>query len=160
VTEKSPSYKVDELPPLEKANIDPLPWEHGAGSALVLAEMGMTGDEKVMLVSVKVVEMTMESKAGDYQAVRGYLRVAPENLWAHIPVYSPGQLVNDGDGNVGMLREVYRVLAKALDAEVYHVASERADQAVAAKDVEVAVRSQRFDAGKGVVAAKQTGETL
>jgi len=162
VTEKSPNYEVDELPPLEKENIDPLPWEHGPGTKLVLEAMGLTGDEQAMLVSCRVVEFTVEAKVndGNYGSSRGYVRLEPEDLRIHVPVYNPRQLVDDA-GNVDVFGQVYRYISRELDLAVFDTASRRVDQAVAAKDAEAAVQSQRFDAGKGVIIAqKKTGVTL
>ena len=152
--------KLEPAPIPETTKVGPLPWKHGEGAALVLGAMNLTGDEQVTLVSCKVIEMTFESKAGDYQAVRGFWRVAPDNLWAHVPVHDPGKLVDEAMGNVGLLTKVHHVIASALDAEVYAVASERADRQVAAKDIEAAMKVRRYDAGREVVKTQKTGETL
>jgi hypothetical protein len=149
---------VEDIP-----KVEPPPWEHGIGAQLVLDAMDIEEDENILLVSCKVVEMTFESKAGDYQAVRGFWRVAPDNLWAHVPVHDPGKLVDEATGNVDLLARVHHVIASALDAEVYDVASQRANVQATAADTKAATKTRRFDAGgtrKGVVAAEKTGESL
>ena len=160
VTKLLAEDKPEPAPMPETTKVGPPPWEHGIGAKLVLDAMNIEEDDNILLVSCKVVEMTFESKAGDYQAVRGFWRVAPDNLWAHVPVHDPGKLVDEATGNVDLLAKVHHVIASALDAEVYTVASERTDRQIAAKDVEAATKAQRYDAGREVVKAQKTGETL
>jgi len=163
VTEKSPSYEVDELPPLEKENTDLLPWETGPAARLIMDEMGISDKGGgVWMFEAKCVGFTMESKArpGEYEMVRGYQQFETD-FHLKLPVYNAHQLVDDTTGNLELLSQAYRTIARKLDLDVFDMASKRLDQAVAAKDAEAAVKSQRFDAGKGVVAAKKkTGVTL
>lgn len=157
MTEKSPSYEVDELPPLEKTNINPLPWEHGPGTKLILEAMGLTGDEKTMLVNCRVVEFTVEAKVndGNFGSARGYVRLEPEDLRIHVPIHDPGKLVDDA-GNVDVFGQVYRYISRELDLAVFDAASRRVDQAVMERELKPA---RVMSGGKGVKLETKTQGT-
>lgn len=117
----------------------------GPGRALVLEALGL--DElrnEVRLITLKVVRFTCESKAGDYQAVRGYAEFEPQDLHIHVPIYDPGQLVKDS-GDVDIFAAVFKYVARTLDMEVYAVASERQDVAAAAANAKERTAPKRFD---------------
>lgn len=145
----------------ETTMTEPLPWEHGVGAQLVLDAMNIESDDDNLVVSCKVERFTVETKAsdGNYGSARGYAELVPQNLWLHLNVRKPASLV-DENGNVGLLEAVYRQVALALDRSVFKVASGRVDVQVAKKDAEAATKARRYDAGKGVVAAQKTGESL
>jgi len=134
--------------------------EDGEGRKIILSELHLADKQnEVVLVSVKVESFTVESKAGDYQAVRGYAQFAPENLWIHVPIYDPASLVGP-EGDVDIFATVFRYVARALDAEVYGVASRRADVAAAKVDIEAKIAPRRFEAGKEVPGKKTESESL
>jgi hypothetical protein len=151
LSEKTEVYEAEEeLPPLFR--------ERGEWAALVLDKMGLSGKgNEVLMVSCKVVEFTVEAKVNDgaYGSARGYVRLEPENLRIYIPVYNPGQLVDDA-GNERLFGQVYRQIARELDQAVYKQASERTDQRTAIQD--------RKDERKGGVhigqSAPKQGEVL
>jgi hypothetical protein len=100
-----------------------------------------------MLISCKVTRMTAESKAkaGEYQNdVRGYVEVEPENLWVHVPVMNPAQLVDEG-GDASVALYVWRQVARALDMSVVQLAMERADRAMVKVDMERAIAERRAE---------------
>lgn len=142
-----------------------MPWEDEAperaeGAAMVLGEMGLSGDESFLLVSCRVVEFTVESKVndGNYGSARGYVRLEPENLRLHVPVYNLGECVDD-TGNVGLLGAVYRYVARELDRMTFQVATERVDRVVVEREQERAVKEARFDAGTVRKEVQRTTET-
>ena len=119
MTEKSPSYEVDETPP----------WEDSPGRALVLGEMGLTGDtNEVMMVSCKVQEFAVIAKVqpAQYEQAQGQISLVPKDLWLHVPISNPGQKVSN-TGNVEILGHVIRYIARELDAAVFDTASRRLD---------------------------------
>ena len=120
MTEKSPSYEVDTEAP---------PWEDGEGRALVLGEMNLTGEQgEVMMVSCKVEKFAATSKVqpAQYEQAQGEVSLVPSDLWLHVPVSNPGQLVTNA-GNVEVLGKVFRYIARELDAAVFDTASRRLD---------------------------------
>lgn len=142
MSEKTVSYEVEELPPLD-------PFEKGERAALVLAEMGLTGKEnEVLIVTLDVETLTFESKVKpqDYEQARGYQEHRP-TFKVYIPVYNPAQFVDDATGNVRLLSHIHGILARELDGLTFTVASERVDRAVVVREQERAVKEARFDAG-------------
>lgn len=139
MTEKSPSYEVDVMPWEEKSD----------RAALVLGEMDITDKTEFYLVSCKVERFTVEAKVNDgsYGAARGFAELVPKDLWLHVPVYKPGQLVDDG-GNVGIFGAVFQYISRELDLQVFGAASRRADLKTAIEDREAEVKTRRFDVGK------------
>ena len=120
MTEKSPSYEVDTETP---------PWENGEGRALVLGEMGISDKPgEVLMVSCKVEEFAVISKVqpAQYEQAQGQVSLVPKDLWLHIPITNPGQLVTNA-GNVEILGKVFRYIARELDAAVFDTASRRLD---------------------------------
>ena len=120
MTEKSESYEVDTDTP---------PWEDSPGRALVLGEMNLTGEQnEVMMVSCKVEEFAVISKVqpAQYEQAQGQISLVPKDLWLHVPISNPGQLVTNA-GNVEILGKVFRYIARELDAAVFDTASRRLD---------------------------------
>lgn len=104
--------------PAEPESFEP----ESEGRRLVLDELRIQGGQMYM-ISARVVEMTVESKAGQFQSVRGYVRIAPDNLWIHMPV-EPDRLV-DESGNIAMLTALLHYVGRALDVEVLTLAFDR-----------------------------------
>ena len=122
MTEKSPSYEVDAEAP---------PWEDSPGRALVLGEIhgGLTGAEnEVIMISCKVESFTIAAKVqpAQYEQAQGEVSLVPHDLWVHVPIFNPGQLVTNA-GNVEILGKVFRYIARELDAAVFDTASRRLD---------------------------------
>ena len=120
MTEKSPSYEVDTETP---------PWENGEGRKLVLGEMGISDKPgEVLMVSCKVEEFAVISKVqpAQYEQAQGQVSLVPKDLWLHIPITNPGQLVTNA-GNVEMLGKVFRYIARELDTAVFDTANRRLD---------------------------------
>lgn len=114
------------------------PFEKGESTRamLVLDEMGLSGKQnEVLLMSCKVVRFTVESKVkpADYEQARGYVELEPKDLWIHVPVYNPAQLV-DNAGSVRLFGEVFRYIARELDLSVFDTASRRLDLRTAIQD--------------------------
>ena len=118
MTEKSESYD---------------PFEKGPISELIIEDMGLTDDP--LMFRARCVGFTVESKAqaGSYQNVRGYWQFESE-FELQIPINKPAQLVNDAAGNLDILAQAYRQIARALDLTVFQVAGERVDLQTVAND--------------------------
>ena len=151
MTEKSESYEVEQ----------PDPFEKGERAKMVLGEMGLTGkDNEVLMVSCKVEQLTFESKIQpvQYEQARGYQLIAPQ-FTLHIPIYNPGQMIDDATGNLGILTHIHRMIARALDQDVvFRTASERLDLRTTIKDAAEVKATSRFDTVRKEVPDK--GEVL
>jgi len=102
---------------------------------------------------------TVESKAGPYQATRGY-QPFDANFHLYLPIHNPHKLVNDAVGNLDILAQAYRTIARALDLTVFQVASERVDLQTLEADKQQEIRVRRIDAGREVRKPEPAGEVL
>ena len=146
MSEKSESYEVEQ----------PEPFERDERAQLVLDELQLTGTgNEVMMMRCKVVGFTAEAKVqpAQYEQVRGYVQLEPKDLWIHVPIYNPGQKVNNS-GDVKIFGAVYRYIARELDMAVFNVASERVDLRTVQADAKEAKETSRFDTGRKVVPTK------
>ena len=129
MTEKSESYVPDSV-------IDEMPFEDTPGRQVVLGAMGIEGEQnEVALVSVRVEAFTVEAKIQprQYEQSRVYGSFVPDNLYIHIPITNPGQLV-DNAGNVGLFGKVLRYVAREVERAGYKIASERVDRRTVEQD--------------------------
>ena len=118
------------------AVIDEKPFEDTLARHVVLGAMGIEGEQnEVALISVRVEAFTVEAKIQprQYEQSRVYASFVPENLYIHVPVTNPGQLV-DNAGNVGILGKVMRYLASEVERTGFRIASERVDRRTVEQD--------------------------
>ena len=135
-------------------------FDEDAGPRQVILDDLKIGQVKneCLTVTCRVSSFTFEAKAGEYQTNRGYVQVEPEGLYIHTILHDPDQSVDD-DGDVGIFAAVFRQVARAVDAEVFDVASRRQDLRTAQADLDSKTAPKRFDAGKEVT-RKKDGESL
>ena len=135
--------------------------EEERGRQLVLEALGIDHDPQnaILMVTCRVAGFTFEAKGGDYQMVRGYFSFEPENLKVHVPIYHPGQLVDEA-GDVRILGEVFRYIANQLDMEVVGIYNRRLDRETLEQDQKQPPKAGRVTAyGKGVKMDSTPGET-
>jgi len=102
-------------------------FENEEGRKLILGQWNLIDGQETMMVSCEVAAFTIEAKAGEYQAIRGYAQVEPENLWIHVLVHNPAQLI-DESGDVQLFGSVFRYIARELDMAVMDTARNRLDR--------------------------------
>jgi len=128
-------------------------FENDPGRKIILDKWNLTDQgNEILMVTCRVAGFTIEAKAGDYQSTRGYVQLEPEDLKIHVPVYNPGQKI-DQAGDVEIFGSVFRYIATELDMAVVDIANRRLDRAIAVQDVKGATaitRARRVDAGKEV----------
>ncbi len=103
-----------------------LMFENESGRKLVLESLGITERDKALLVTGLVTQITVESKAGDYQSVRAYLSIFPDNLQVSILIVNPAQMVSED--NLSILGQVVKRIGRALDMAVVELADTRTPQ--------------------------------
>jgi hypothetical protein len=113
---------------------------------LILEKDHITEGQKVKLVTLRVVRFTAESKVkpADYEGERGYAEVEPEDLYIHVPIYDPANLIGP-EGDVGLFGRAFHAVATELDMRVVDVANRRADRQIIAADTSARTRPRRFE---------------
>jgi hypothetical protein len=128
------------------------------GKSLVLEAAGIAEGDQVKLVTFRVAAVTWESERqpASYEKMRAYMRLEPEALEIHVPVYDPASKV-DGDGDVAMVMDAVKAVGRQLDMAVVTLANERKDRQIVADDASNGTRPKRAALKGG---GNQQGEVL
>jgi len=139
-------------------DIAPDPFGPSPVRSLILKAAGIGEEDRVKMVTLRVKGFTVEAKAGEYQAVRGYLMAAPQGLNIHVAVHDPAKLVDDVS-DAEIFAAAFKHIANMLDMAIVEVANRRADRAVLAADRKSETANKRFG-GKEGPTPKQKYEEL
>ena len=129
-------------------DIAPDPFGSSPVRSLILEAAGIDEKDQVKLVTLRVEGFTVEAKAGEYQAVRGYLMAAPQGLSVHVAVHDPARLVDDVS-DAEIFASAFKHVANMLDMAIVEVANRRADRAVLAADQKTETANKRFGGKEG-----------
>ena len=106
------------------------------------------GPEKALIIQGRIVSLTAEwiLKRGEYasETVRGYWQLAPDNLHCNIVVPYADEEITLSGGDLGVVKVVFRQLARHLDIAVTDVAVAHMNQIY----MEAPPEKQRVDAKK------------
>lgn len=132
MTEKSESYEVDVPDEVVLENLG-----RGSVAEFIMEQMSVTDMENGhFMFEATCTGFTVESlsQAGQYQNVRG--RQEYECAFhLYVPVRNPHHLIDDSGGNLDVLAQAFRKIARTLDLQVFKVAGDRLDtQAVLADE--------------------------
>ena len=139
-------------------DIAPEPFGPSPVRGLILEAAGIDEKDQVKMITLRVEGFTVEAKAGEYQAVRGYLMAAPQGLNIHVAVHDPARLVDDVS-DAEIFTSAFKHVANMLDMAVVEIAHQRADRAILAADRKAETANRRFG-GKEGTPQKQKYEEL